>query len=133
MIVSDKTASICKLTAPVLAKHSVTVTNKLYEKLYEKDPESKKVFGGDHEEQSKQFQRSIELYANYIETPAVNKLKNHADNSSYSGLIQESLIQAIKEVFGDAANDDVIAAWNESYPYLGEIVIYKNRLLGTPA
>lgn len=138
MRLSGKTIDICKLTAPVLEKHSESITSKLYEKLYENYPESKTLFGGAAEDQHKQFTGAIVLYANNIDNIKVlNKsvesmtekhLKTNIKPEHYP-MVKVSLLQAIKDVFGDAANDDVIEAWKEAYYLLGDIVIPREKPL----
>lgn len=135
MILSEKTIKICKLTAPVLAKHGETVITKLYEKMYENYPESKILFGGAIEDQNKQFTTSIMGYAdkinkiktlnNSIEYTISKNLKKNTKHEHYP-IVQISLLQAIKEVFGDAANDDVIEAWKEAYRFLDDIVVTRD-------
>ncbi len=138
MGLSEKTVKICKLTAPILAKHGETVTAKLYEKLYENYPEAKTLFGGALEDQHKQFIGAIMVYANNIDNIKVlNKsvesmtpkhLKKNIKPKHYS-MVEVSLLQAIKDVFGDAATDDVIEAWKEAYFFLGDILIPREKEL----
>lgn len=127
MCISPKTVEVCKLSAPVIAKHSKAVTSKLYEKLYEKSPRAKEVFGGESEERYKQFKNAITLYHKNID-----KIKTfdcsipHVD-TEYNSMIEKSLFQAIKDVFGDAATDEIIEAWKESYVFLGDIVVRRDH------
>jgi nitric oxide dioxygenase len=136
MHISEKTLGICKLTAPVLTKHSHSVMKKLYENLYAMYPESKALFGGNKEERDSQFKDAIEHYAKSIDTIYLNNMIQPKDRTlyhEYATQIKASLIQAIKDVFGDAANDDVIQAWEESYMYLDNIVILKESDLSASA
>lgn len=44
-------------------------------------------------------------------------------------MVGVSLLQAIKDVLGDAATDDVIEAWKEAYFFLGDILIAREKEL----
>lgn len=129
MCLSEKTVEVCKLSAPVITKHGETVASKLYEKLYEKSPKAKELFGGTNKAQYKQFKSAIALYSKNIDKiKALDYSTAHID-SEYSTMIETSLLQAIKDVFGDAATDDLIEAWKEAYIFLGDIVITKEKEL----
>jgi nitric oxide dioxygenase len=129
MCLSPKTVEVCKLSAPVIVKHSESVASKLYAILYEKSPRAKELFGGTSKAQYKQFKRAITLYYKNID-----KIKTwdcsvpHID-SEYNSMIKKSLLQAIKDVFGDAATNDIIEAWKESYVFLEDIVITREKEL----
>jgi len=129
MCISPKTVEVCKLSAPVIAKHSRTVTSKLYEKLYEKSPRAKELFGGKNEAQYKQFKSAITLYYKNIDKIKTLDCSVPHIDSEYNAMIERSLLQAIKDVFGDAATDEIIDAWKESYVFLGEIVITREKEL----
>lgn len=138
MGLSEKTIKVCKLTAPVLAKHSEAVTSRLYEKLFENYPETKELFGGAPGDQHKKLAGAIVAYANNIdhlevldkavEGIAQRHVKTNVQPEHYP-MVGASLLQAIKDVFGDAANDDVIEAWEEAYFFLGDILITKEKEL----
>lgn len=143
MGISDKTVKVCKLTAPVLAKYSEPVTSRLYENLYKTYPEAKTYFGGDTEDQYRQFKNAIVFYINNIDTlKAVDKKtmkKKYRHNQpmdikpEYCTFIEVSLLQAIKDVFSDAATEEVIDAWAEAYDYLDDIVILREETLHASA
>lgn len=129
MCLSEKTVKVCKLSAPVIVKHSETVASKLYEKLYEKSPKAKELFGGTNDAQYKQFKSAIALYSKNIDKIKALDYSNAHIDSEYSTMIQISLLQAIKDVFGDAATGEIIEAWKEAYIFLGDIVITKDKEL----
>ena len=129
MCLSPKTVEVCKLSAPVIAKHSKTVTSRLYEKLYKKSPRAKELFGGTSEAQYKQFKRAITLFSKNIDKIKTMDCSIPHIDYEYNTMIEKSLLQAIKDVFGDAATDEIIDAWKESYVFLGEIVITREKEL----
>ena len=129
MCLSPKTVEVCKLSAPVIVKHSKSVSSKLYEKLYEKSPKAKELFGGTSKEEYKQFKRAITLYSKNIDLIKTFDYSIPNVDSEYNTMIQRSLLQAIKEIFGDAATDDLIEASKEAYIFLGDIVITREKYL----
>ena len=129
MCLSPKTVEVCKLSAPVIVKHSETVASKLYEKLYEKSPRTKELFGGTSEAKYKQFKRAITLYSKNIDKIKTLDCSIPHIDSEYNSMIEKSLLQAIKDVFGDAATNDIIEAWKESYIFLEDIVITREKEL----
>lgn len=44
-------------------------------------------------------------------------------------IVGESIIQAIKEVLGDAATDEVIQGWSEAYQFLADLLIEAEKNL----
>jgi len=42
-------------------------------------------------------------------------------------MVGVSLLEAIKDVLGDAATDDVLNAWKEAYFFLGDILISREN------
>lgn len=129
MCLSQKTVEVCKLSAPIIAKYSETITSKLYEKLYENYPKTKEMFGGTSEEQYKQFKSAITLYTKNIDKIKTLDKSTSTMKSEYNTMIEISLLEAIKDVFGDAATGDLIEAWKEAYVLLGDIVISKENEL----
>ena len=127
MCLSPKTVEVCKLSAPVIVKHSESVASKLYAILYEKSPRAKELFGGTSKAQYKQFKRAITLYSKNIDKIKTLDCSVPHIDSEYNSMIEQSLLQAIKDVFGDAATDEVLEAWKESYVFLGHIVIRRNQ------
>lgn len=130
MSLSPRTIEVCKLTAPVIAKYSETVSTKLYEKLYENDPDTIRLFGSTQKKQSKHFSSTIIFCLDHIDnldtaTKKVSTLKT----SKYNSIIKTSLIQALEDVFGDAATSEVIEAWEEVYSFMDDIVIANEKEL----
>jgi len=143
MGISDKTVKVCKLTAPILTKYSKPITASLYKNLYKTYPEAKTYFGGKMEEQYKQFNNAIVYYINDIDTlktldkETLKQKYRHKQpmhiKPEYCTFIEVSLLQAIKDVFSDAATEELIDAWAEAYDYLGDIVILREETLESSA
>ena len=138
MALSEKTIEICKATAPVIAEHGETITTRMYEILFENYPETKALFGDAPEEQHKILAGAIAAYAanidnldvlgKAVEGMAKRHVKTNVKPEHYP-MVGVSLLQAIKDVLGDAATEDVIDAWKEAYFFLGDILIAREKEL----
>ena len=138
MALSEKTIEICKATAPVIAEHGEAITTRMYEILFTNHPETKALFGDAPEDQHKILAGAVAAYAANIDNLAVlgkaveGMAKKHVKTNvkpEHYPMVGVSLLQAIKDVLGDAATDDVIDAWKEAYFFLADILIAREKEL----
>ena len=134
-MLTQKTKDIVKATAPVLAEHGYPIIERFYLRLFQAHPELKNVFNMAHQEQGQQQQalaRAVYAYAENIENPeslaAVlhNIAHKHASldvKAEHYPIVGEHLLGAIKDVLGDAATDDIIAAWAQAYGNLADALM----------
>lgn len=134
-MLTQKTKDIVKATAPVLAEHGYPIIQRFYERLFQDHPELKNVFNMVHQEQGQQQQalaRAVYAYAENIENPeslaAVlrNIAHKHASldvRAEHYPVVGEQLLAAIKDVLGDAATDEIIAAWAQAYGNLADVLM----------
>ncbi len=138
MSLSAQTQEICKATAPVITEHGEAITTRMYEILFENHPETRELFGDAPTDQHKKLASAIATYASNIdnldalggavETMAKRHVKTKVKPEHYP-MVGVSLLQAIKEILGDAATDDVVNAWKEAYFFLGDILITREKEL----
>lgn len=133
-MLSDQTVAIVKSTAPVLQEHGETLTRHFYERMFRENPEVKPFFN--HSNQSEGSQQralagAIAAYAANIDNldvlgGAVELIAHkHASlqiKPEHYPIVGENLLASIKDVLGDAATDDIIAAWAEAYGFLADIL-----------
>jgi len=133
------TISIVKATVPALEAHGLAIVRAMYARMFE-NAMIRDLFNqshhGDVGSQPKALTAAILAYAKNIENlsalaPAVERIaQKHVglqilpEHYPYVG---EALLGAIKEVLGDAATDDVLAAWGEAYWFLADILIARER------
>lgn len=134
-MLTQKTKDIVKATAPVLAEHGLDIIKCFYKRMFEAHPELKNVFNMAHQEQGQQQQalaRAVYAYAENIEDPGslMAVLQNIANKHASLGvrpeqypIVGEHLLAAIKEVLGDAANDEIISAWAQAYGNLADVLM----------
>jgi len=138
MGISEKTIEICKSTAPALTLHGEAITTRMYEILFANYPETRVLFGDAPEDQHKRLAASIVAYASNIDnlgalSKAVESMaKKHVKTKvkpEHYPMVGVSLLEAIKDVLGDVATEDVIEAWKEAYFFLGDILIAREKEL----
>ncbi|WP_042884169.1 NO-inducible flavohemoprotein [Cupriavidus necator] len=134
-MLTQKTKDIVKATAPVLAEHGYDIIKCFYKRMFEAHPELKNVFNMAHQEQGQQQQalaRAVYAYAENIEDPGslMAVLKNIANKHASLGvkpeqypIVGEHLLAAIKEILGDAANEEIISAWAQAYGNLADVLM----------
>lgn len=137
---SPETMAIVKATAPALQQHGVAITTRMYERLFV-DPEIKALFDmAAHEsgEQPKRLAAAILAFAQNvdkldalaapIERIALRHVQTHIKPEHYPA-VANTLLPAIRDVLGDAASDEVLAAWGEAYWFLAQVLIGRETVL----
>ncbi|GAC1411905.1 MAG: hypothetical protein NVSMB69_14330 [Novosphingobium sp.] len=140
---SPDTIAIVKSTAPALQVHGVAITKRMYERLFE-DAAIKAMFDQAAQtsgEQPKRLAAAIIAYASNIDklqnlsAPVARMAARHVETgvkAEHYPYVADALLPAIKDVLGDAATPEVLAAWGEAYWFLADILIGKEiELAGT--
>lgn len=138
MSLSPKTIEIVKATAAPVAVNSEAITTRMYEILFENYPETQVLFQNAASDQHKKLAGAVSAYAANIDNLAVlskaveNMAQKHVTTMvkpEHYPMVGVSLLQAVKDVLGDAATDDVIEAWKEAYFFLADILIAREKEL----
>ncbi len=126
---------IIKQTVPVLQEHGETLTRRFYENMFANNPEVKRFFNPAHQQsgtQQRALAGAICAYAANIDNPTAlsgavdliaHKHVSLGIKPEHYPIVGSNLILTIKEVLGDAANDDVIEAWTAAYGQLVDIFV----------
>ncbi|MBL8815109.1 MAG: NO-inducible flavohemoprotein [Planctomyces sp.] len=134
-MLSENTIQIVKSTAPAVAQHAEAITRRFYLLMFVGNPEVKAFFNQAHQHsggQQKALAGAICAYAANIDNlaalgPAVELIaQKHCSlgvQREHYPIVGKHLLAAIRDVLGDAATDEVIAAWAEAYGFLAEICI----------
>jgi len=134
-MLSPKTIEIVKTTAPAVAPLAETITRCFYRRMFAANPEVQAYFNQAHQHsggQQKALAGAICAYAANIDNlqalgPAVELIAHkHCSlgiQPEHYPIVGKHLLAAIKEVLGDAATDEVLAAWGEAYGLLAEVCI----------
>ncbi|BBW96193.1 NO-inducible flavohemoprotein [Geobacillus icigianus] len=130
-----KTIEIVQSTVPILEKHGEQITKRFYELMFSNHPELLNVFNHANQKQGRQqraLAAAVYAAARYIDRldailPVVRQI-GHKHRSlgiqpEQYPIVGKHLLLAIKEVLGDAATDEVIAAWAEAYEAIAAVFI----------
>ncbi|QZN73504.1 NO-inducible flavohemoprotein [Paenibacillus sp. DR312] len=126
-MLSEHTIRVIKSTVPVLEVHGEAITRHFYETMFAAHPELLNIFNHANQKQGRQ-QAAL---ANMVYTAALHidnlssilpAVRQVAHKHRSLGIVPEQyaivgtyLLQAIKDVLGDAATDEIITAWGEAY------------------
>ncbi|RUM43871.1 MAG: hypothetical protein DSY46_07020 [Hydrogenimonas sp.] len=135
---TEKSKEIVKATAPVVKKHGEAITTAMYKILFERYPETKELFKDAPEDQYRKLANAIYAYAanidklenlsKGIEQMALIHVEKKVKPEHYP-LVGEALLDAMKEVLGDAATEEVLEAWKEAYFFLADVLIAREAEL----
>ena len=144
-MLSQKTIEIVKSTAPVLEVKGQEITSCFYKLLFTNHPELLNIFN--HANQSKGRQQTalantVYAAAKYIDQlevliPAVKQIahkhRSLAIKPEHYPIVGKYLLEAIKEVLGEAATDEIITAWGEAYGEIANVFISVEKAMYTEA
>lgn len=126
---------LIKGTVPILKEHGLLLTKHFYQRMFRLNPELKNVFNmGNQKNETQQtsLANSVLAYAENIENPGVllpvlkhigEKHTSLLITAEQYAIVGENLLASIKEVLGDGASDELIAAWGKAYTILADIMI----------
>ncbi|HEX7891697.1 MAG TPA: NO-inducible flavohemoprotein [Ramlibacter sp.] len=130
-----KTISLIQATVPVLQQHGEAITTHFYQLMFREHPEVKAFFNEAHQAhgtQARALAGAVLAYAAHIDRldELAGALPRIIQKHAALGVLPEHypivgacLLRAIKEVLGDAATDDIVAAWGEAYQALANLLI----------
>lgn len=134
-MLSEKTVQIVKEITPVVAANAETITRRFYELMFTGNPEVKAFFNQSHQHsggQQRALAGAICAYFTHIDNldalgPAVELIaQKHCSlniKAEHYPIVGKHLLAAIKDVMGDAATDEIIAAVAEAYGLLAQVFI----------
>ncbi|HSV80971.1 MAG TPA: NO-inducible flavohemoprotein [Ramlibacter sp.] len=130
-----KTISLIQATVPVLQQQGEAITRHFYELMFREHPEVKAFFNEAHQAkgtQAKALAGAVLAYAAHIDRldeiagalPRI--IHKHAALGvlpEHYPIVGQCLLRAIREVLGEVATDDILAAWGEAYQALADLLI----------
>lgn len=135
---SAQTQLVVKKTAPLLKEKATAVTTRMYDLMFSNHPEVKPLFVNAPNNQNEILARSIIAYSENIDNlpaldGALDKIAQHHLNTNvkpeHYPIVAEALLQAMTEVLGEAATDEVLNAWKEAYWFLSDVLIERENAL----
>ena len=140
-MLTPQTIEIIKAITPLVAANAETITKRFYTLMFEGDPQVKAFFNQAHQHsggQQKALAGAICAYFSNIDnlealTPAVELIaQKHCSlgvQPEHYPIVGKHLLAAIKDVMGDAATPEIIAAVAEAYQLLAEICIGREQAI----
>ncbi|WP_438313357.1 NO-inducible flavohemoprotein [Sporosarcina sp. FA9] len=134
-MLSQDTIKIIKSTVPVLEQHGKAITTVFYKNMLEAHPELLNVFNSVNQSQGRQqaaLANTVYAAAANIDNLAAilptvfqiaHKHKSLGITKDQYPIVGYYLLGAIKEVLGDAATPEIIAAWGEAYAVIADVFI----------
>lgn len=136
---SDQTIALVKATVPALEAHGLDIVHEMYSRMF-RNPEIRDLFNqshhGDASAQPRALTGAILAYASNIDNlsalaPAVERItQKHVGlqiQPEHYPHVAEALLDAIRAVLGDAATEEILAAWGEAYWFLAHILIAREQ------
>ncbi|MBP2280467.1 nitric oxide dioxygenase [Psychrobacter sp. PL19] len=130
-----QTLEIVKATVPVLEEHGNAITTVFYQNMFVEHPELLDIFNETNQKLGRQqtaLATTVLAAAKHLEhlavlLPQVTQI-SHKHRAlqilpEHYPIVGKHLIGAIKEVLGEAANDDIINAWTEAYDEIANVFI----------
>lgn len=137
--IDKHTIKIIKSTAPILKEQGKEITTRMYEIMFRQYPEVKAQFDLSAQANGTQpakLATAVYSYATHIDDlkglkAMVDKIahrhvQTHVLPEQYP-IVGECLLQAIRDVLGDVATEEVMAAWTEAYQVLADIFINREQ------
>lgn len=134
-MLSQEVKDIVSATLPAVKVHAEDITGVFYPLMFERYPEVKAYFNQAHQAQGTQRQalaNAVVAYASNLDrlevlgdavSLIVQKHTSLEILPEHYPIVGECLLAAIKEVLGDAASEEVLAAWGQTYQQLADILI----------
>lgn len=130
---SASTIELVKATVPALAAHGPQITEVMYRRLFQDDHIARLFNQANQKSGAQRFAlaSAVLAYAENIDNLAAltatveriaQKHVGYAILPEHYPYVAEALLGAIKEVLGDAATPEILAAWGEAYWFLAEIL-----------
>ena len=140
-MLSPQIRALVKGTAPVLKTHGVALTRHFYARMFKHNPELKHVFNQGHQaggEQQQALAGAVAAYAEHIDDPSVlmpvvtrivHKHVSLGIRPEHYQIVGKHLLASISEVLGEAATEELVAAWAAAYGQLADLLIAEEARL----
>lgn len=140
-VLTESQRAIIRATVPALQQHGEAITEHFYQSLFEAQPQLLNIFNKANQRaggQAANLATSILMYAANIDhldklAPMVERIAHKHGSMEvrpeHYPIVGHHLLLSIRAVLGDAATDDVLAAWGAAYGDLAEIFIQREKQL----
>ncbi|MGD0030234.1 NO-inducible flavohemoprotein [Paenibacillus illinoisensis] len=142
-MLSENTIRVIKSTVPVLEVHGEAITSHFYKTMFAHHPELLNIFNHANQKQGRQqaaLANMVYAAALHIDNlaavlPAVRQVAHKHRSLGIAPeqyeIVGTYLLKAIKDVLGDAATEEIIAAWADAYNVIAGVFIGLEKELYT--
>ncbi|MBF0707760.1 MULTISPECIES: NO-inducible flavohemoprotein [Bacillaceae] len=134
-MLNENTIKVVKSTAPVLQEHSQEIGERFYELLFSRVPDLYNMFNQTNQKLG--TQQGALAYGVYLAGANIDNLEEIESmvervtekhralgvQPEQYPIVGETLLEAVKDVLGDTATDEIIDAWGEAYTAIADIFI----------
>lgn len=129
---SKSSVDIIKESASLVTSNDREITLRMYEILFEKYPQLRKLFADAPKDQYMKLAQAVSAYAVNIDKihilmPALNVIAvahvRKEIKPAHYPLVGRAFIEAMEEVLHSEASLEFIDAWREAFQYLSDILI----------
>ena len=133
--INERTIALVKATVPALEASGLEIVREMYARMFE-NPEIRDLFNQSHQDaagaQPRALTAAILAYASNIDNltalaPAVERIaQKHVGLQilpEHYPHVGEALLGAIKAVLGEAAAEEILAAWGDAYWFLAKVLM----------
>lgn len=136
---SPRTIEIVKSTVPFLKEHGNQITKIFYQNMFAEHPELLDIFNETNQKLGRQqsaLASTVLAAAKHLDkleallpevTQIAHKHRALQIHPEHYPIVGKHILGAIKEVLGDAANDDIIDAWAEAYGDIAGVFIHVEK------
>lgn len=140
-MLSDTILDLIDASLPAVEQHAETITRHFYTIMLRDFPSVRPLFNPAHQEagtQARALANSVLAYGRHIRQlqvlegaieRIVNKHVSIQVQPEHYPIVGECLLRAIRDVLGEAATDDIVAAWGAAYQELADLLIAKEERL----
>lgn len=134
-MLDDQTIATISATAPVLQTHGLAIVQRMYTLMFAAEPSIQRMFNPAAQRPSRQhgaLAHAVWAYAANAHDPSVlfptielinHKHVAHRIQPEHYPIVGRHLLQAIRDVLGDAATPAIIEAWGRAYGFLADLFI----------
>lgn len=134
-MISPRSIEIIQSIAPAVAANSETLTRQSYQRMFAENPEVLAYFNPAHQHsggQQRALAGAIVAYFSHIDNPSVlgpaieiiaQKHCSLGIQPEHYPIVGKHLLAAVKDLFGEAATDEVVGAIAEAYGFLAKVCI----------
>ncbi|ALG67165.1 globin domain-containing protein [Beggiatoa leptomitoformis] len=137
---STKAKAVIKTSTPLLREYGESIAKRTYDILFEKYPQVKPLFAKAPSNQPHLLARSIMAFCENVDNlDSIMKdleiiSQRHVAADVHPGhytMFGQSLLQAVQEILGKQASEEIICAWKDAYFFFADILIERERELST--